>query len=804
MKYDREVEKMRKKLLSLALALCMAFGGAAALPQGSLIQSTSIIASAASSANLGKCGKNVRWTLKNGVLTISGKGAMYDQEVLDLSSGKSKQVKKIIIKKGVTSIGANAFYGYKNLSGVTIPNSVKRIGLYAFAECGKIKSITIPSGVKRIEQGLFVECKNLESVKMPSGITSIGAWAFAGCSKLKNITIPKKVSGVGAYAFSSCYGLKSVVFPKGVKTISPWSFSDCRNLSSVSIPNSVTSIGIDAFTNTKLSNVVIPKSVSSIDERAFGYYTDEKTQKIKKDTSFLINCYKGSKAEIYAKQNGFQYCIIPSVKRLYGSDRYGTAVKISKTLKKSTSQYVLLADGYSFNDALVSVPLASAYNAPMLLTLKGKLPAATQKELNRLKPKTVIVVSTKNAISNTTIKNLKKKYKVSVIKGGSCYETARKVAKALQSKVKTNTKKKVTAPKSIFFVVDNKYADALSISPVAAALGSPIIYVSKSGKLNANISTYLRSVKGKVKNAYIIGGTAAISKSTEKKIKSVLGSKTKMIRVAGANRYSTCVKINRKFKKTLSKNAVCVARGYNYPDALAGGVFAARYKAPLFLADNGLNSVQIRYLNDKNADRLYVFGGPKAISNSTVSKVKKASSLTASQVSSLMYASYASVIEDFRRQYNKISHFYYYTVCDYDHDGVQELIVQNYLGNARTSNAKVYRYDLYTNTSKQVAAGDIAGWIVYSSEYNSLISGFVRDAGFNYDCPQYSVGLIKIRKGRIEKTKFIAGGALQYDSDYQTFDSYFKNAGESRLVGKDDAVVTAAQVKANAQKNAKS
>ena len=81
---------MKKKLLSLALALCMAFGGAAALPQSSLTQSTSITASAASSANSGKCGKNVRWTLKNGVLTISGKGAMYDQEVLDYSSGKSK------------------------------------------------------------------------------------------------------------------------------------------------------------------------------------------------------------------------------------------------------------------------------------------------------------------------------------------------------------------------------------------------------------------------------------------------------------------------------------------------------------------------------------------------------------------------------------------------------------------------------------------------------------------------------------------------------------------------------------------
>lgn len=43
----------------------------------------------ASAANSGSCGENVTWTLNNGVLTISGIGAMDDQDLPNTLSGQN-------------------------------------------------------------------------------------------------------------------------------------------------------------------------------------------------------------------------------------------------------------------------------------------------------------------------------------------------------------------------------------------------------------------------------------------------------------------------------------------------------------------------------------------------------------------------------------------------------------------------------------------------------------------------------------------------------------------------------------------
>ena len=61
----------------------------------------------ASAANSGSCGENVTWTLNNGVLTISGTGAMDDQDLPNTFS--SLNFSKAVIMDGVTSIGKMSF-----------------------------------------------------------------------------------------------------------------------------------------------------------------------------------------------------------------------------------------------------------------------------------------------------------------------------------------------------------------------------------------------------------------------------------------------------------------------------------------------------------------------------------------------------------------------------------------------------------------------------------------------------------------------------------------------------------------------
>lgn len=63
------------------------------------------------------------------------------QEVVWGSETVSKEVTKVSIPNGVTSIGERAFLNYTSLTNVTIPEGVKSIGASAFDSCSNLASI---------------------------------------------------------------------------------------------------------------------------------------------------------------------------------------------------------------------------------------------------------------------------------------------------------------------------------------------------------------------------------------------------------------------------------------------------------------------------------------------------------------------------------------------------------------------------------------------------------------------------------------------------------------------------------------
>ena len=175
----------------------------------------------------GTCGPDLRWYLTNdGVLTISGKGEMYDYSDDNRELWYEYVIERIIIGDGVTTIGENAFRDCSNLTSVTIPNSITEIGGRAFDNCSSLTSVTIPNSV-----------------------TTISDNAFRGCISLTSVTIPNSVTTIGNSAFSACISLTSVTIPNSIKTIGDEAFQDCGSLTSVTIGNSVTTIGNNAFTN---------------------------------------------------------------------------------------------------------------------------------------------------------------------------------------------------------------------------------------------------------------------------------------------------------------------------------------------------------------------------------------------------------------------------------------------------------------------------------------------------------------------------------------------------------------------------
>ncbi len=307
-----------------------------------------------------------------------------------------------------------------------------------------------------------------------------------------------------------------------------------------------------------------------------------------------------------------------AVVRYAGANRYDTAAMLSKASHKTTSDTVIIADAMTFQDALIAVPLAKAYNAPLLLANPNIVTKQTEAELARLKAKKVIIVNTSNALKSGTINALKNKYSTQIIRGNNCFETSKRVAEELQKKTKK-------APTDVFFTTNKAFADALSISPVAALKGAPILYVDPSKKnLDSNILAYLNKVKGSIKNVYIVGGKVAIPTALENSIKKALPKKN-VKRFDGAQRYETCVMINKYFASLLNSKTVCVAKGLDFPDALAGGVFAANQKAPLLLADSALRDAHKSFLKDKKPNKLYIFGGTVAVPDKLAKEVAKAS-----------------------------------------------------------------------------------------------------------------------------------------------------------------------------------
>ena len=87
----------------------------------------------------GTCGPDLRWHLTdNAVLTISGKGKMYDYSYDNRApwdNYNKRIIKRIIIGDGITTIGSSAFRNCFALNSVTIPNSVTTIGNHAFRTC---------------------------------------------------------------------------------------------------------------------------------------------------------------------------------------------------------------------------------------------------------------------------------------------------------------------------------------------------------------------------------------------------------------------------------------------------------------------------------------------------------------------------------------------------------------------------------------------------------------------------------------------------------------------------------------------
>lgn len=236
--------------LMLALAMCLSV-----LPAGVLASeagAAEAVSPSVMAVTSGKCGKNVTWKLDGkGTLTISGKGAMYDylgDEAPWLKYTYNDQIKSIVIKNGVTKIGAGAF-GLCTATKlkITIANSVTHIGASAFEELGGLTSVTLPDNLTEIGNYAFHKCYDLTSIKIPDKVTNIPFYAFGECDNLSKVVISRNVTNIDDFAFQCCGKLTSVVIPDKVQKIGENSFAGCDNLRKIYFTGNAPAIKSQAF-----------------------------------------------------------------------------------------------------------------------------------------------------------------------------------------------------------------------------------------------------------------------------------------------------------------------------------------------------------------------------------------------------------------------------------------------------------------------------------------------------------------------------------------------------------------------------
>ena len=258
------------------------------------LDTDAIISSFTTAATSGDFGENncLHWEVSTGVLsgktlTISGTGAMPDfdfpngnlapwwnYEALGMltSFGNFKlegELKKVVIKDGVTNVGDYALFFLPAATQVTLPESVTSIGRYGIAMCSKLTGLSIPKGVTEIgDFGLAGD--GLTAVTLPDGLQSLGRGAFDTCASLTNTTLPAAITAVPGKCFADCTKLLNVKYAGTVTAIGDLAFESCKALTAAPIPETVTTIDKAAFTGcTALTDVTIPAGVTAIPEDCF-------------------------------------------------------------------------------------------------------------------------------------------------------------------------------------------------------------------------------------------------------------------------------------------------------------------------------------------------------------------------------------------------------------------------------------------------------------------------------------------------------------------------------------------------------
>jgi len=314
-----------------------------------------------------------------------------------------------------------------------------------------------------------------------------------------------------------------------------------------------------------------------------------------------------------------------------GSDRYKTAALASQEqFADRSADALVVSRGDAFPDGLSAGPLSSFLDGPLLLSKPGSLPDPTKDEVARTfdgvdDPEAdVYVVGGTAAISAavvSAIQAIDSKLDVERIDGANRVETSVNVAKKIDAL-------RGQDPTTVFLAKSTDYPDALTASGFGgnAALHPTVapVLLNPTEDLDASVESYLEDAKPNLVQAYLMGGTAALSTD----VAGAVGGIVTTTRLGGANRYATAITAAKNFFPS-GPTALGFASGENFPDALVLGPFVGRTDASGQTASYSLPIIPVKKASVPSevsaymatlskVVRSFVGGGDAAVSSTTV------------------------------------------------------------------------------------------------------------------------------------------------------------------------------------------
>jgi putative cell wall-binding protein len=248
-----------------------------------------------------------------------------------------------------------------------------------------------------------------------------------------------------------------------------------------------------------------------------------------------------------------------------GTDRYGTAIAISKLGYPQGAPALVLATGDDYTEAVCAAPLATAYEAPILLVPPEGMRTDLSAEIERLNPSRIFLVGVAGSSKvKRQLRDVLQDPEIADLTGDDPYETAALVAQEIKAKLGT-VSKVVVAP-------SDSFAEAIAVAPLAAARGWPILLSPLEGKTPA--ATTEAAGKLAVTSALVVGTMSELEM-------------TNLERQAGADSYETAALIAQyALTQGLSFAHTAIVTGENFPDGLPTGPYLALDNGILLLAEN--------------------------------------------------------------------------------------------------------------------------------------------------------------------------------------------------------------------------